>query len=200
VPKLQAGRGDRRRSFTPVRCIRLYRAARLSRQRRPTTSHDLELEQASSWCADDGVSDRHSAERHPPIPAEIAAGSAARPSSISSRWRRCWRRNPAGRQDVMTREEVMRATADVGSKSTVKIGAKKDGTIVAAQALLPAGRALRLADRGAVGCSFSPTTSARAVGRLRRGLQPLQGRGLSRARRADRRYAVECVSTSSLKP
>src|SRR6478609_1476173 len=35
---------------------------------------------------------------------------------------------------VMTREEVMRATGPTsGSKSTVKIGAKKDGTIVAAQ-------------------------------------------------------------------
>src|SRR5262249_56468555 len=35
---------------------------------------------------------------------------------------------------VMTREEVMRATGPTsGSKSTVKIGATKDGTIVAAQ-------------------------------------------------------------------
>src|SRR5260370_7062993 len=43
---------------------------------------------------------------------------------------------------VMTREEVMRATGPTsGSKSTVKIGAKKDGTIVAAQATfyLPTG-------------------------------------------------------------
>ena len=60
---------------------------------------------------------------------------------------------------VMTREEVMRATGPTsGSKSTVKIGAKKDGTIVAAQGTfyLQAGALPGSPIRGAVGCSFSP--------------------------------------------
>src|SRR4051812_23964923 len=60
---------------------------------------------------------------------------------------------------VMTREEVMRATGPTsGSFSTVKIGAKKDGTIVAAQGTfyiqagcLPGGPL-----RGPVGCAFAP--------------------------------------------
>src|SRR3979411_3253323 len=60
---------------------------------------------------------------------------------------------------VMTREEVMRATGPTsGSKSTVKIGAKKDGTIVAAQGTfyLQAGALPGSPIRGAVGCSFLP--------------------------------------------
>jgi CO/xanthine dehydrogenase Mo-binding subunit len=60
---------------------------------------------------------------------------------------------------VMTREEVMRATGPTsGSFSTVKIGAKKDGTFVAAKGdfyiqagCLPGGPL-----RGPVGCSFAP--------------------------------------------
>ena len=60
---------------------------------------------------------------------------------------------------VMTREEVMRATGPTsGSKSTVKIGVKKDGTIVAAQGTfyLQAGGLPGSPLRGPVGCSFSP--------------------------------------------
>src|ERR1700704_642858 len=60
---------------------------------------------------------------------------------------------------VMTREEVMRATGPTsGSKSTVKIGATKDGRIVAAQGTfyLQAGALPGSPIRGAVGCSFSP--------------------------------------------
>ncbi len=61
---------------------------------------------------------------------------------------------------VMTREEVMRATGpDLGRRrATVKIGAKKDGTIVAAQGTfyLQAGALPGSPIRGAVGCSFSP--------------------------------------------
>jgi len=51
---------------------------------------------------------------------------------------------------VMTREEVMRASGRPRVRpSTVKIGAKKDGTIVAARHLVSAGgRAPRLADPG----------------------------------------------------
>ena len=66
----------------------------------------------------------------------------------------------------MTREEVMRATGPTsGSKSTVKIGAKKDGTIVAAQARpLPAGRRVPGSPiRGAVGLSVSPYDSPERV-------------------------------------
>ena len=78
----------------------LYRAARLPRQRRARQQdHDLELEPGPVHGArDDGVSDRHSRRAtSAPSPPKSAAGSVARPSSISSRWRRCWRRNPAGR-------------------------------------------------------------------------------------------------------
>src|SRR5260221_4121411 len=60
---------------------------------------------------------------------------------------------------VMTREEVMRATGPTsGSKSTGKMGATKDGTIVAAQGTfyLQAGALPGSPIRGAFGCSFSP--------------------------------------------
>src|SRR3981189_2152277 len=60
---------------------------------------------------------------------------------------------------VMTREEVMRATGPTsGSKRPVKLGAQKDGTIVAAQGTfyLQAGALPGSPIRGAVGCSFSP--------------------------------------------
>ena len=53
----------------------------------------------------------------------------------------------------------MRATGPTSaSKSTVKIGAKKDGTIVAAQGTfyLQAGALPGSPIRGAVGCSFAP--------------------------------------------
>lgn len=60
---------------------------------------------------------------------------------------------------VMSREEVMRATGPTsGAKSTVKIGAKKDGTIVAGQAThyLQAGAFPGSPIRGACGCCFAP--------------------------------------------
>ena len=60
---------------------------------------------------------------------------------------------------VMTREEVFRATGPTsGSKSTVKIGAKKDGTIVAAEGTfyLQAGGLPGSPIRGAAACSFAP--------------------------------------------
>src|ERR1700744_3667658 len=60
---------------------------------------------------------------------------------------------------VMTRDEVMRATGPTSaSKSTVKIGARKDGTVVAAQGTfyLQAGALPGSPIRGAVGCSFAP--------------------------------------------
>ncbi|MBR0661612.1 xanthine dehydrogenase family protein molybdopterin-binding subunit [Neoroseomonas oryzicola] len=59
---------------------------------------------------------------------------------------------------VMTREEVQRATGPApGSLSTVKIGAKKDGSIVAAQGTfyLQAGGLPGSPLRGPVGCSFA---------------------------------------------
>jgi CO/xanthine dehydrogenase Mo-binding subunit len=60
---------------------------------------------------------------------------------------------------VMTREEVQRATGPTsGSKSTVKIGATKDGRIVAAEGTfyLQAGAFPGSPIRGAAGCAFSP--------------------------------------------
>ena len=60
---------------------------------------------------------------------------------------------------VMSREEVMRASGPTsGSKSTVKMGIKKDGSIVAAQGTyyLQAGGVPGSPIRGAVGCAFAP--------------------------------------------
>jgi CO/xanthine dehydrogenase Mo-binding subunit len=60
---------------------------------------------------------------------------------------------------VMSREEVMRTTgATSGSTSRVKIGAKRDGTIVAAEAVyhLQAGALPGSPIRGAAGCAFAP--------------------------------------------
>jgi CO/xanthine dehydrogenase Mo-binding subunit len=60
---------------------------------------------------------------------------------------------------VMTREEVMRASGPTsGSSSTVKIGVKKDGTIVAGQGTwyLQAGAFPGSPIRGAAGCAFAP--------------------------------------------
>jgi CO/xanthine dehydrogenase Mo-binding subunit len=60
---------------------------------------------------------------------------------------------------VMTREEVMRASGPTsGSSSTVKLGAKKDGTIVAGQGTwyLQAGGFPGSPIRGAAGCAFAP--------------------------------------------
>ena len=60
---------------------------------------------------------------------------------------------------VMTREEVMRATGPTsGSMSTVKIGAKKDGSIVVAEGefYLQAGGLPGSPIRGATACAFAP--------------------------------------------
>ena len=60
---------------------------------------------------------------------------------------------------VMSREEVMRASGPTsGSKSTVKMGIKKDGSIVAAPGTyyLQAGALPGSPIRGAVGCAFAP--------------------------------------------
>ena len=92
---------------------------------------------------------------------------------------------------VMTREEVMRATGpdlrlqEHGQDRRQKRRHHRRRP----RHLLPAGRrAAGLADprRGRLQL-FALRYPERAVGRLRRALQPLQGRGLSRAGRADRR-------------
>jgi CO/xanthine dehydrogenase Mo-binding subunit len=98
---------------------------------------------------------------------------------------------------VMTREEVMRASGPTsGSKSTVKIGAKKDGTIVAAQGTfyLQAGAFPGSPIRGAVACCFAPydIPNAYAIG-----YDVLSNRSKVAAYRAPGApigaYAVECV-------
>src|ERR1700687_3163427 len=98
---------------------------------------------------------------------------------------------------VMTREEVMRASGPTsGSKSTVKIGARKDGTIVAAQGTfyLQAGALPGSPIRGAVGCSFSPYDIPHV---LSVGFDVLFNRSKVAAYRAPGApigaYAVECV-------
>src|ERR1700710_765149 len=98
---------------------------------------------------------------------------------------------------VMTREEVMRATGPTsGSKSTVKIGAKKDGTIVAGHGIfyLQAGAFPGSPIRGAVGCSFAPYDIPNI---LSEGFDVLSNRSKVAAYRAPGApigaYAVECV-------
>ena len=92
---------------------------------------------------------------------------------------------------VMTREEVMRATGpDLGLEEHGQ-DRREEGRHDRRRAghLLSAGRRVAgLADprRGRLQL-FALRHPERAVGRLRRALQPLQGRGLSRAGRADRR-------------
>src|SRR5690348_12422309 len=98
---------------------------------------------------------------------------------------------------VMTREEVMRATGPTsGSKSTVKIGATKDGKIVAAHGVfyLQAGALPGSPIRGAVGCSFSPYDIPNV---LSIGYDVCSNRSKVAAYRAPGApigaYAVECV-------
>ena len=98
---------------------------------------------------------------------------------------------------VMTREEVFRASGPTsGSKSTVKIGATKDGTIVAAQGTfyLQAGALPGSPIRGAVGCGFAPydIPNVHSVG-----FDVVSNRSKVAAYRAPGApigaYAVECV-------
>ncbi|HEY3678287.1 MAG TPA: molybdopterin cofactor-binding domain-containing protein, partial [Bradyrhizobium sp.] len=98
---------------------------------------------------------------------------------------------------VMTREEVMRATGPTsGSRSTVKIGATKDGRIVAAQGTyyLQAGAFPGSPIRGAVGCSFAPYDIPHV---LSEGFDVCSNRSKVAAYRAPGApigaYAVECV-------
>jgi CO/xanthine dehydrogenase Mo-binding subunit len=98
---------------------------------------------------------------------------------------------------VMTREEVMRATGPTsGSKSTVKIGATRDGRITAAQGTfyLQAGALPGSPIRGAAGCSFAPYDIANV---LSVGYDVCSNRSKVAAYRAPGApigaYAVECV-------
>jgi CO/xanthine dehydrogenase Mo-binding subunit len=98
---------------------------------------------------------------------------------------------------VMTREEVMRATGPTSaSKSTVKIGATKDGKIVAAQGTfyLQAGAFPGSPIRGAAGCCFSPYDIPHIYSV---GFDVLSNRSKVAAYRAPGApigaYAVECV-------
>ena len=98
---------------------------------------------------------------------------------------------------VMSREEVMRATGPTsGSKMTVKIGAKKDGTLVAGQGVfyLQAGAFPGSPIRGAAGCSFTPYTIPNV---LSTGYDVVSNRSKVAAYRAPGApigaYGVECV-------
>jgi CO/xanthine dehydrogenase Mo-binding subunit len=98
---------------------------------------------------------------------------------------------------VMTREEVMRATGPTsGSKMIVKVGATKDGKIVAAHGLfyLQAGAYPGSPIRGAAGCSFAPYDIPHV---LSQGFDVCSNRSKVAAYRAPGApigaYAVECV-------
>ena len=98
---------------------------------------------------------------------------------------------------VMTRDEVMRATGPTsGSFSTVKVGATKDGRIVAAKGIfhLQAGAFPGSPIRGAAGCAFSPYDIANVHSV---GVDVVSNRSKVAAYRAPGApigaYAVECV-------
>jgi CO/xanthine dehydrogenase Mo-binding subunit len=98
---------------------------------------------------------------------------------------------------VMTREEVMRASGPTsGSMSTVKIGATKDGQIVAAEGTyyLQAGALPGSPIRGAAGCAFAPYNIPNVHSR---GFDVVCNRSKVAAYRAPGApigaYAVECV-------
>jgi len=98
---------------------------------------------------------------------------------------------------VMTREEVMRATGPTsGSKMIVKVGATKDGKIVAAHGMfyLQAGAYPGSPIRGAAGCCFAPYDIPHV---LSQGFDVCSNRSKVAAYRAPGApigaYAVECV-------
>lgn len=98
---------------------------------------------------------------------------------------------------VMTREEVFRASGPTsGSMSTVKIGATKDGKIVAAQGTfyLQAGGLPGSPIRGAAGCAFAPYDIPNV---LSTGFDVVSNRSKVAAYRAPGApigaYAAECV-------
>ena len=98
---------------------------------------------------------------------------------------------------VMTREEVFRASGPTsGSMSTVKIGAKKDGTIVAGKGefYLQAGAFPGSPIRGAAGCCFAPYNIANTH---TKGYDVVSNRSKVAAYRAPGApigaHAVECV-------
>src|SRR5262245_28915278 len=100
-------------------------------------------------------------------------------------------------QIVMSREDVFRASGPTsGSMSKVKIGAKKDGTIVAGQGTfwLQAGAFPGSPIRGAAGCAFGPYDIANAH---TLGYDVVSNRSKVAAYRAPGApigaYAVECV-------
>ena len=195
---LQRGRRGRRARVTPPgRCTRATssRTPALASASEDGQVRGLGVDaRATSWCAPTAPScsaSRHrarSASRRP----RSAAASAARPWSTSSRWRsRCRRSRGRPVKMVMTREEVFRATGPTsGAHVDVKIGAKKDGTHRRRRggAEVPGRRLPGLAGRPGCMCAFACyDLDERRGRRLRRGEQPAEGRGLSRARRADRR-------------
>ena len=188
--RLRAGRGGRRAQLHhPSGASGLYRAARLPRQRRRRQQdHDLELEPGPVHGArDDGVPDRHSAERHPRHPRRNrrrlrrqdhrlsrAAGDAAGEEI-----------RPAGEDGDDPRGSDAGDRPDLGLQEHGQ-DRREEGRHHRRRArhLLSAGRrAAGLADprRGRLQL-LALRNPARAVGRLRRAVQPLQGRGLSRAR------------------
>jgi CO/xanthine dehydrogenase Mo-binding subunit len=98
---------------------------------------------------------------------------------------------------VMTRDEVFRASGPTsGSKSTVKIGVMKDGTIVAGQGTfyLQAGAFPGSPIRGAAGCAFAPYNVANVY---TKGFDVVSNRSKVAAYRAPGApigaHAVECV-------
>ena len=206
--RLRGGRRRRRAHLhDPPGASGLYRAARLPGQRRRRQQdHDLELEPGPVHGA------RHDARYLTgipqsdirAIPAEIGGGFGGK-TIVYLEPLATLLAKKSGRpvKMVMTREEVMRATGPTsGSKSTVKIGAKKDGTIVAAQGTfyLQAGALPGLADPRRGGLRLRALRHPeRALGRLRRA-SPTAPRSRPIARRARRSAPMRSSACSTSSP
>ena len=173
----------------------LYRAARLPDQRRRRQQdHDLELEPGPVHGARDDVdAHRHPAERHPRHPRRDRRRLWRQDHRLSRAARDHAREKirPAGQDGDDARRSDARHRAHVRLEEHGE-DRRQEGRHDRRRArhVLPAGRRIRRARRSAArsGCSFSPydIPNVLSVG-FRCGLQPLKGRGLSCAGRADRR-------------
>jgi hypothetical protein len=137
---LRRGRsGHRRQIHHKAGAPGLYRAACLPRAVGADGQVTISAPaRASSWCAPTrakllGIDIANIRARRP----RSAAASAARRSSIWSRWRRAVEEvRPPGEDGDDARGRVPRLRPDLGRTIEVKIGAKKDGTIVAPKLVL----------------------------------------------------------------
>ena len=171
----------------------LYRAAGLRRAlRRRRPGRDVELEPGPLRGARlYRAAARHEYRRPRVYPAEIGGGFGGKTVVyVEPVATMLSRKSGAPVKMVMSREDVFKASGPTsGSSMTVKIGVKRDGRIVAADCVFKyqAGAFPGSPVMNACMCGLRALRHPeRAHGRLRRGVQPAEGGGLSRAGLADR--------------